>query len=474
MRLASRIPKDFYKLFNGKYRDYYIHFLMDIYREDTQAYSFLGLTEDECKNIIDDCLENLSFDWAGEQPDDEGVLLTRSNMASITLKRFEEWGWLFKEYDETYDTYVFSFPEYSQMFVELFCRLDSDSAGKERDSILAVYSLLYTYGAEPEKDNAILVNALDVSDSLLHMLANMQKGMGEYFDALSNSKDFKGVQKILMDEINNTDSKKYAILTTKDSFYRYKEEVKELIAKNKEDCERRKSNYAAMRDKEEADSPTYRRMDRGMALCDDAIDLLNCISRKIDAIEYRYNELIRRKTNFAIRASERMKYMDAEGAEDEDAVRKLVSILGRVDASEGGEILEKLASKVSLTQPYKVLTEQSFYHRRDLGREDFTPMAVSGDENAGEDMDDYILRPLYTDSEILGFRRKYESGGVFKLTDDSIRSVEDLEKLFLLWQSAVENQPSSDVIEIGPDERTAEGFSFSNIVISKSKEAEDV
>ena len=35
-----------------------------------------------------------------------------------------------------------------------------------------------------------------------------------------------------MKEINNSDSKKYAILTTTDSFYRYKEAVKELIDQN--------------------------------------------------------------------------------------------------------------------------------------------------------------------------------------------------------------------------------------------------
>lgn len=43
-------------------------------------------------------------------------------------------------------------------------------------------------------------------------------------------KNFIGIQKVLVEEINNSDSKKYAILTTTDSFYRYKEAVKELIS----------------------------------------------------------------------------------------------------------------------------------------------------------------------------------------------------------------------------------------------------
>ena len=54
--------------------------------------------------------------------------------------------------------------------------------------------------------------------------------MRSYFEELSQKKNFIGIQKVLVEEINNSDSKKYAILTTTDSFYRYKEAVKELVS----------------------------------------------------------------------------------------------------------------------------------------------------------------------------------------------------------------------------------------------------
>ena len=50
------------------------------------------------------------------------------------------------------------------------------------------------------------------------MLANMQEGMRGYFDELSKQRSFLGIQEVLVKEINNSDSKKYAILTTTDSF----------------------------------------------------------------------------------------------------------------------------------------------------------------------------------------------------------------------------------------------------------------
>ena len=81
-----------------------------------------------------------------------------------------------------------------------------------------------------EKNNDILKSALRTSKSLGQLLSNMQDGMRSYFDELSSQKHFIGIQQVLVEEINNSDSKKYAILTTTDSFYRYKEAVKELIS----------------------------------------------------------------------------------------------------------------------------------------------------------------------------------------------------------------------------------------------------
>ena len=40
------------------------------------------------------------------------------------------------------------------------------------------------------------------------MLANMQEGMRGYFDELSKQRSFRGIQEVLVKEINNSDSKK--------------------------------------------------------------------------------------------------------------------------------------------------------------------------------------------------------------------------------------------------------------------------
>jgi len=146
------------------------------------------------------------------------------------LNTLIRWGWLKSDFDEKLNTYIISFPEYSQLFTELFQKLQTEDDSRERESILSIYSALFTYHSDTEKNNDILKNALQTSRRLGQLLSNMQDGMRSYFEELSQKKNFIGIQKVLVEEINNSDSKKYAILTTTDSFYRYKEAVKELVS----------------------------------------------------------------------------------------------------------------------------------------------------------------------------------------------------------------------------------------------------
>ena len=476
MSLINKIPKEFYKLFASKYREYYQRFLISIYEESGRSYSLLGLTERECCAIMNEWIAAETLDWSEEQFDEEGELLTRSNMAFVCLKHLEEWGWLRKDYDESLNSYVVSFPEYSQLFVELFQRLYSEDSTKERESVLAVYSYLYTYSADKEKNNEILKSALQTSQSLLRMLSNMQEGMRGYFDELSRQRSFLGIQEVLVNEINNSDSKKYAILTTTDSFYRYKEAVKELIDQNLSENEARRQQFldqqvqlkTQMESEESVPveyTPKYRRLERAVSLCEEAMDIIYRIEREFDAIERRYNKLIEQKTVFASRAAARIRYILMEGAAEEDQTVTLVNLLNRSGCQE--EILTKLADRMHLTERFHVITERSLFRKRDSERGSFEPQAVVREEDQREDLDSFVLKPLYTGKEIAEFRRKNIKDGRFTVTRDTIQSIEDLEKLFFVWQEATEIAENDQEISIGEELENEEGFRFSELTIKE-------
>lgn len=467
MNINSRIPKDFYKLFGSKYMEYYQISLMALYEESSQSYSLLGLTEEECQAIINEKISSFTVDWSEEQYEEEGKLITRSNMASIFLSNLENWGWLRSDYDETLNSYVVSFPDYSQLFVELFGRLFSDNSSMERESLLSVYSHLFTYHSAKEKDNEILKSALQTSKTLLQMLSNMQEGIRGYFEELSKQRTFIGIQEVLVNEINNSDSQKYAILTTTDSFYRYKEEVKELIEENLVENEKRKQEFLCKRPDFAKDTIPWLRNERAIAACEEAMEILARINREFDGIERRYNKLIDQKRTFAKRAAARIRYILVEGDVEEDRAKALVQLLNVSDKRD--EILEQMSQRLGFTTSAHVIKEQSFARPRDFVKRAFEPQSFEKTEQDAADIRDFVVRPLYTRGEIQEFRQKNEKDGVFRVSEKTVQSVEDLEKLLFVWQEATEVYDQELSIQIDGEFTTEEGYSYSGFSIKESK-----
>lgn len=443
-------------------------FLAAIHEEMSLSYSVLGLTEKECRAVMNEKIASATILWDGENQDEEGEFLTKANMASVCLRHFEEWGWLKQDYDETLNCYVVTFPEYSQLYVELFRRLYSEDDGEERESVMTIYSHLYTYSSDTEKNNSILKSALNSSKKLVQMLANMQDGMRGYFDELSKQKDFRGIQDVLVREINNSDSRKYAILTTTDSFYRYKEAVKELIDKNLEETEKRRVRLEKTLPEQEEGSVKRIRNIRAIELADEASDTLIRIERQFDAIERRYNKLIEQKTIFAGRAAARIRYILQEGSLEEDRTVSLINLI--VKSGKREEILEKLAERTHMSIPHRVITQDSAARRKDKEREEFRPEAVAGEPDEDGKMESYILKPLYTQNELRAFRKKNEKDGVFRVTEDTVRTPEDLEKLFFIWQEATESAQSRDEVTLGDEMENKEGFRYSGLEIRRKGE----
>ena len=464
MNIKSNMPKDFYKLFSSKYLDYYQLAVVALYDESSQSYSVLGLTEEECQEVIREKMTTFTLDWSQEQMEDEGELLTRANMPSMMLRRLEGWGWLRKDYDETLNQYVVSFPNYSQMFAEVFQRLQREDDGMERSSILAVYSHLFTYYSDSEKNNEILKSALCTSKALQQMLANMQEGIRGYFEELSRRKTFIGIQEVLVDEINNSDSRKYAILTTTDSFYRYKEEVKELIDKNLSENEMHKQAFIAKSATLEEGSVAWRRNQKAIEICQEAMELLFQINREFDGIERRYQKLIDQKRVFAKRAAARIRYILAEG-DEEDRTKALVRLLD--NSKNRAEILESLGQNLGLTQRFHVIKEKSFARPRNAVKREFEPQAVEIQKEEQE-FDDFVVKPLYTQAEIESFRKKNEQDGVFWVTQDTVHTVQDLEKLLFVWQEATEISDLDVAAETGETFVTKEGFRYSAFSIRRN------
>lgn len=74
----------------------------------------------------------LKLDWSEERIDEEEIFYLSPIWLLFVLSNFKQWGWVQSDYDETLNCYVLSFPEYSQLYVELFGKLLSEDDSKER------------------------------------------------------------------------------------------------------------------------------------------------------------------------------------------------------------------------------------------------------------------------------------------------------------------------------------------------------
>ena len=342
MILKKKIPRDFYKLFRTQNMDYYMQLLTALYQAMQEAYALTQLTDSECRSILAETIARVNMVWwddETEKTEDEGF---PGLSPSAVLDRLVKWGWLSSDFDEKLNCYIIGFPEYSRLYAELFDRLGKEDDSMERESILSVYSALYTYDADSEKNNSILKSAVRTSKSLGQMLSNMQDSMRLWFDELSKRRDFIGIQEVLVNEINNRESVKYAILTTTDSFYRYKEAVKELIAKILEENENRREKLMAQKrmlaaqtggadalqeTAADGSTPALLKLERGLQFCEEAAQLVLSVEREFDLIEKKYNRLIELKTVFARRALARIHYLLQEGAGAEDSTLELIGLL---------------------------------------------------------------------------------------------------------------------------------------------------
>lgn len=460
MTVKDKIPDSFYSLFRTKNREHYINILTRLYEENNGLFTSLGLTLGQSRQIVLEFMVSQKLEWEPE--------LTQENFEEFTvsegsiLTKLLEWGWIKKDYEEKINEYIVSFPEYSQLYIELFLKLQRDEDEQERESMLAVYSALYTYFQDDEKNNDILQNAIHMSRKLSQMLSNMQDGMRAYFDLLSKKKNFIEIQEVLVKELNNSDSKRYAILTTNDSFYRYKEAVKELVGQILAESEEKKRKLRKELILLKENTREHMRCSKMIECCQQAVEICYLIDREFHLIEQKYNRLIEQKTIFAKRALARIRYILQEGNEAEDSVGQLISLLDKSGRQE--EILSELEGRLKFTTQFANITGNSLYSKKEAAKPVFQPVAAEQEQKS--EMLDYLPRPLYTMRELQDFRQKNTKNGTFMADKDSITSVEDLEKLMFLWNEVVSGENLELSLE-GEEEK--DGMRFTRLVISSEE-----
>ena len=92
-----------------------------------------------------------------------------------------------------------------------------------------------------------------------------------------------------------------------------------------------------------------------------------------------------------------------------------------------------------------------------------------GTDAKEQHMTDFVPKPLYTRNELQSFRRKSTVDGIFVATEETVKSVEDLEKLLFLWQEETEERLAEDTVSVDGEIRSEDGLTYSRLVIGQNQ-----
>ena len=247
-----------------------------------------------------------------------------------------------------------------------------------------------------------------------------------------------------------------------------KEAVKELISEILNENDEKKAVLLKEKNSLEAGTLLQKRNEYRLQYCEDTSRIVMQLEREFDMIERKYNKLIEQKTVFAKRALARIHYILQEGVSEEDNIIKLINLLDR--SGKKDEILVEMRDRIRFSSQFKNITDNSFAGRRDRGDGAFTPVMLDEEIDAKEQhMTDFVPKPLYTRNELQSFRRKNTVDGIFVATEETVQSVEDLEKLLFLWQEETEERLAEDTVSVDGEIRSEDGLTYSRLVIGQNK-----
>lgn len=145
-----------------------------------------------------------------------------------------------------------------------------------------------------------------------------------------------------------------------------------------------------------------------------------------------------------------------------------MNLLGKSERRE--QILADFTACLHITAPYRAIKENSFFSKRERERPVFDPEpVVLKEETQSGGIDVYVLKPLYTRRQLQGFMDRNSENGRFETTEETVRSVEDLEKLLFVWQEVTEKNDSGQTVILDDEFTTEEGLRYSGMIIEEEQ-----
>ncbi|MBT9776025.1 hypothetical protein GPL15_05845 [Clostridium sp. MCC353] len=433
MRLLTEIPDRFWSLFRSVNRETYIESLLKINEE--YEYNSYFLSREVCIQVLADYFAQRKITIKQEEEDDEIDALEPP--ATRILNWLVRAGWLRKLDD--YNTLVTNIviPDYAAVFIEAFEHLFNEEENETEVYIQNIYAILFSFKNDPRASVSLLHTALVNTRKLNKALQDMLHNMDKFFASLLEKRFYGDLLKEHLEGyVEEIVKKKYHILKTSDNFYLYKTDIKRWINEMRED---------------------YDWVEKTAGRSGGNVDETQII-RTLDDIERGFDDIERRIANMD---REHMKYVSATVGRlnyllnnDDDTKGLVIQLLNHMAAKEDiTETLSEISGRINLSS-LEVISGKSLYKKR-KPRTAFTEGLEDVEESEELDREDILrlnrLGSRYSKKEIEDFIFSRMTEGTAEITEGSVQSDQEFEKLILAYDYAIRRNSRFAVREDQPE-----------------------
>jgi len=463
MNELQKIPQEFWNLFRSSNRYIYIEALITIYNE--YLYNDYFLTRETCIRLVSEHFEGRLIDVsADDDANQTNVNPSDSNEPTSTqiINKLTGFTWLKKVEDYVNFRTNITIPDYAAIFIEAFIKLDNPEDQEADIEIQNIYSNLYSFYNDKKLGIEMLNSAKQNATKLNRSLQNMLHNMDRFFESLLAKTTYEDVLTEHLEVFVETEvNKKYGLLKTSDNFYKYKNDIKDLLRQLQEDENRlyvlkRKtlSEYPKMTE-EEIDI-TYN-------------DLIYEIDRSISNMENRIAHIDAEHSKYIRATVSRMEYLLSR---DQNLKGNLITLLNIMGESENDEVT-KLTKEIIRINDFTVNTEDSFYKKR--AKKIVMEEADEPEEYQEEDLSkEEILKAnkstaRYSKANIESFILDHMKEGIYKVGEHPITNRNEFELMILAFDYSYRVKSPFELVE-EPREMIVNGeFSYPGAVFKLKK-----
>ena len=474
MSLLQQIPDSFWGLFRSCNREIYMEALLCINEE--YEYSNYYLSREVCIQTLN---EHFSRKQVGLLWDEyEGELDVLEPVATRILNWLLRTGWLRKVEDYNSLTTNIVIPDYAAVMIEAMEKLMTEEEDTTQLYIQNVYAILFSLKHDPRANVSLLDTALINTRKLNKALQDMLHNMDKFFGSLLEQRAYgELLRDHLEGYVEEVVRRKYHILKTSDNFYIYKADIKRWIGQMREDGEWLETLCArSLRGQGSAHRAAVPAgADDGGMLGDTAgsteesggaagaampgrhpdleakvLEKLDLIERGFDDIEHRIANMDKEHSKYVRATVSRLNYLLNE---DDDMKGLVIQLLNRMAGAEGArreQLITAVGARMNLSQ-VDIVSSQSLYKRRKKKadfQETLAPEEEQEELSREELLDLNKIKKRFSRAQIEEFITGRMKDGVLEVSEATVESGEDFEKLILAYDYSIRRKSMFQAVPV--------------------------